>query len=131
MRDIQVRQSGLIPGTTPTERVFIPVNPLGVEEMKVIYAQQKSVRINRIITQEELSRAEQVTNESGSIKGWMVHYTLTDRETLRLLPESEYRIQVKLKMTDGTCIKSFRQTCVTADTDETDDLEELPEEEET
>ena len=131
MRDVYVRQSGLIPGTTPTERVFIPVNPLGLEEMRVIYAQQASVRIKRIITAEELAAAEPVTDEKGLTKGWLVHYTLTERETLRLLPESEYRIQVKLRLPDGTCIKSYRQICITADSDEMEDLEDLPEEEDT
>ena len=118
MRDVHVRESGQIPGATWTEMVMIPVEPDMVQEMRMFYGQRKELVCDRIISREELEAAIVQTDESGNAAGYMVVYRLEAEETLRFLPQSEYRVQAKITLYDGTVLKSYNEYGITADTDE-------------
>lgn len=118
MRDVHVRESGQIPGATWTEGAMIPVNPDMVQEMRVLYGQRKEIVCDRVISREELESAITESDRRGITAGYRVIYRLEAEDTIRFLPQSEYRVQVKLTLYDGTVLKSYMEHGITADTDE-------------
>ena len=118
MRDVRVKESGQIPGATWTEMILIPMHPDLIEKMRVIYSQLKEIVCERIISREELEAAIEEIDGRGSVVGYRVCYRLEADQTIRFLPQSEYRVQGKIKLYDGTVKKSYMVYCITADTDE-------------
>lgn len=124
MRDVHVRESGQIPGATWTEMMLIPVSPEMVQDMRVYYSQRKEIVCERVISREELEAAVTYTDKRGNPEGYMVVYRLKAEETIRFMPQSEYRVQFKITMLDGTVLKNHMIHCITADTDEYADAQE-------
>lgn len=118
MRGEKIVQKGLIPGTTTYETIWIPFSPDELESVTVLYGQRKTLKIERNLTREEIDAAEAEYDKNGEVNGYVIGYMLSVGETFRLMPESEYRVQVKYTTSDGVTGKSEVCIAVTGDTDE-------------
>lgn len=118
MRDTHVRESGMIPGATWEESVLVPVPPAEIASMEMLYGQRREIVCRRELTREEIDGAEAYSDKNGRHIGYRISWLLSASETIRFLPQSEYRVQAKIVTTEGTVKKSYMVYGITGDTDE-------------